>query len=113
MTDDRYTINEPKGLVEALEEIVERVEKHLRDDVGISRAFSELTTLGACAELMVSAKRSAENAFLMELPGIPLEEQKALLDRFRVLWSVRQKQVERSIRYAGKAYDVTRKEVDE
>lgn len=114
MTDDRYTINEPKDpLMEALEKLREAAENRKREEMGVNRAFCEITTLGACADLMLSARRLAEAVFLMDLPGIPLEEQMELHDRFEVLWDARREQVKRSVRYAGKAYDVTKKEADE
>lgn len=114
MTDDEFTINEPEDkIVEALKEVLEKVENRMRDDTGITRAFSEITTLGACTELVASVRKPAEAVFLMDLPGIPLEEQMELHDRFEVLWDARREQVKRSVRYAGKAYDVTRKEADE
>ena len=114
MTDDRYTINEPKDpFMEALEKLREAAENRRREEMGVNRAFCEITTLGACADLMLSARRLAEHAFSMELPGIPLDEQKDLFDRFEVLWDARKKQVKRSIDHASRAYTITRKEADE
>lgn len=114
MTDDEFTINEPKDpFMEALEKLREAAENQKREEMGVNRAFCEITTLGACADLMLSARRMVEHAFSMELPGIPIGEQMELHDRFEVLWDARREQVKRSVRYAGKAYDVTKKEGSE
>lgn len=114
MTDDKYTINEPKDpFMEALKKLREAAENRKREEMGVNRAFCEITTLGACADLMLSAWRLAEHVFTLDLPGIPLEEQKDLFDRFEVLWDARRKQVKRSIDHASRAYIVTRKEADE
>lgn len=114
MTDDRYTINEPEDpFMEALKKLRKAAENRKREEMGVNMAFCEITTLGACADLMLSARRLAEHAFSMELPGIPLEEQKDLFDRFETLWDARKEQVKRSIDHASRAYTVTRKEVDE
>lgn len=114
MTDDRYTINEPKDpFMEALEKLKELSAEQSRERMGVSRAFCEITTLGACADLMLLARKLADHAFSMELPGIPIEEQMELHYRFKVLWDARKEQVERSIDHASRAYTVTRKEVDE
>ena len=114
MTDDRYTINEPRDpFMEALEKLRELSVEQSRERMGVSRAFCEITTLGSCAELMTEARGMMEDAFSMDLPGIPMKEQMELHDRFEALWKLRKEQVYRSIDYARSAYIVTKREADE
>ena len=114
MTDDKYTINEPKDPFECLAHAVqEDLKRRKREEFGISKAFAEISSLGACSELMDSASDLVEDIFRLELPGITPEEQKALYVRFEDLWDARRLQVKMAIRYAGRMYSVTRKEVDE
>ena len=114
MTDDEFTIKEPKDpFMEALEKLKELSAEQSRERMGVSRAFCEITTLGSCAELMTEARGMMEDAFSMDLPGIPMKEQVELHDRFEALWKLRKEQVYRSIDYAKNAYIVTKKEVSE
>lgn len=114
MTEDEFRIQEPKDPFECFARALqEDLKKRKREEFGINKAFAEICSLGACSELMDSAHNLVEDAFALDLPGIPLEEQKALYDRFEDLWHVRREQVKRAIRYAGRVYSVTKKEVEE
>lgn len=114
MTDDEYTIQETKDPFECLAHAVqEDLKRRKRGDFGINKAFAEISTIGACSELMASAHDLVEDAFVLDLPGIPFEEQKALYDRFEDLWYARKTQVNRAIRYAGRMYAVSKKEGEE
>lgn len=114
MTDDKYTINEPKDPFECLAHAVpEDLKRRKREEFGISKAFAEISSLGACSELMDSASNLVEDIFRLDLPGITPEEQKALYDRFEDLWDARRLQVKMAIRYAGRMYSVTKKEGSE
>lgn len=114
MTDDEYTIQEPKDPLESFAHAVqEDLKRRKREESGISKAFVEISSLGACFELMDSARNLVEDVFSLDLPGITLEEQKALYDKFEDLWDARRDQVKRAIRYAGRVYSVTKKEGSE
>ena len=114
MTDDEYTIQETKDPSECLDHAVqEDLKRRKREEFGISKAFAEISSLGACSELMDSASDLVEDILRLDLPGITLEEQKALYDRFEDLWDARRLQVKMAIRYAGRMYSVTKKEGSE
>lgn len=114
MTDDEYTIQEPKDPFERFAHAAqEDLKRRKREEFGISRAFAEISSLGACSELMDSARNLVEDVFSLDLPGITFEEQKALYDRFEDLWDARRDQVKRAIRYAGRVYSVSKKEAEE
>lgn len=114
MTEDEFRIQEPKDPFECFVHAVkEDLKKRNREEFGINKAFAEICSLGACLELMDSAHNLVEDAFALDLPGIPLEEQKALYDKFEDLWDARRKQVKRAIRYAGRVYAVSKKEGEE
>lgn len=114
MTDDEYTIQEPKDPLESFAHAVqEDLKRRKREEFGISKAFAEISSLGACSELMDSARDLVEDIFRLDLPGITPEEQKALYDRFEDLWDARRLQVKMAIRYAGRVYAVSKKEGSE
>ena len=114
MTDDEFKIQETKDPLESFAHAVqEDLKRRKREEFGISKAFAEISSLGACSELIDSARDLVEDIFRLDLPGITPEEQKAFYDRFEDLWDARRLQVKMAIRYAGKAYDVTKKEADE
>ena len=114
MTDDEFKIQESKDPLESFAHAVqEDLKRRKREEFGINKAFAEISSLGACSELMDSAHDLVEDVFSLDLPGITFEEQKALYDRFEDLWHVRREQVKRSIRYAGRMYSVTKKEGEE
>ena len=114
MTEDEFKIQEPKDPLESLAYAVqEDLKRRKREEFGISRAFAEISSLGACSELMDSARNLVEDVFSLDLPGITFEEQKALYDKFEDLWDARRDQVKRAIRYAGRMYAVTKKEGEE
>lgn len=114
MTDDEFKIQEPKDPFECfVRALQEDLKKRKREEFGINKAFAEICSLGACSELMDSAHGLVEDAFALDLPGISLEEQKALYDRFEDLWDARRDQVKRAIRYAGRVYAVSKKEESE
>ena len=114
MTDDEFKIQETKDPLESFAHAVqEDLERRKREEFGISKAFAEISSLGACSELMDSASDLVEDIFRLDLPGITPEEQKALYDRFEDLWDARRLQVNRAIRYAGRVYSVTKKEGSE
>ena len=114
MTEDEFRIQEPKDAFESFARALqEDLKKRKREEFGISRAFAEISSLGACSELMDSARNLVEDVFSLDLPGITFEEQKALYDRFEDLWHVRREQVKRAIRYAGRMYSVSKKEGSE
>ena len=114
MTDDEYTIQETKDPFECLDHAVqEDLKRRKREEFGINKAFTEISSLGACSELMDSASNLVEDIFRLVLPGITPEEQKALYDRFEDLWDARRLQVKMAIRYAGRMYSVTKKEGSE
>ena len=114
MTDDEYTIQEPKDPFECfVQALQEDRKKRKREEFGISKAFAEISSLGACSELMDSARDLVEDIFRLDLPGITPEEQKALYDRFEDLWDARREQLSRSFRYVRTKYPVIKKEGDE
>lgn len=62
---------------------------------------------------MKMGRAPAFKAFNMALPGIPVEEQEALLDRFEDLWEERERQVKKALEYLDNHYDFVEKEESE
>lgn len=62
---------------------------------------------------MKLGRAPAFKVFNMALPGIPVEEQEALLDRFEDLWEERERQVKKAIEYLDSHYDFVEKEESE
>ena len=114
MTDDEYTIQEPKDPFERFAHAAqEDLKRRKCEEFGISRAFTEISSLGACSQLIDSACDLVEAVFCLDLPGITFEEQKALYDKFEDLWDARREQLNRSFRYVKTKYAVTKKEGSE
>lgn len=114
MTDDEFRIQEPKDPFECfIQALQEDRKKRKREELGINDAFSEIITFGSCSEIMGSAHDLVEEAFMLNLPGIPVEEQEALHDRFEDLWDARREQLNRSFGYVRRMYSVSKKEVEE
>ena len=111
MTEDEYTIQETKDPFECFVHAVkEDLRKLKREELGINDAFSEIITFGSCSEIVGSAHDLVKEAFMLNLPGIPVEEQEALYDKFEDLWNARRKQLDRSFGYVRRMYAVTKKE---
>ena len=114
MTEDEFKIQEPKDPFECfIQALQEDRKKRKREELGINDAFSEIITFGSCSEIIGSAHDLVKEAFTLNLPGIPVEEQEALRDRFEDLWNARRKQLDRSFEYVRSMYSVTKKEGSE
>lgn len=114
MTEDEFKIQEAKDPFERfVQELKEDLEKRKREELGVNDAFAEIITFGSCLEIIGSAHDLVKEAFILDLPGITHEEQKALYDKFEDLWDARREQLNRSFRYVKTKYAVTKKEGDE
>lgn len=115
MTDDEFTINEPK--IPSAREIRERIHKgnlkEARRVSGITEEVLKASTAGGCVVALQIGENSARRIFDMVLPGVPEEEQRKLLDRFEVLLSRRKEQVVRAVEYIDSHFDIIEKEADE
>lgn len=114
MTEDEFRIQEPKNPFERfVQALQEDLKKRKREEFGINDAFSEIITFGSCSEIIDSAHDLVKEAFLLNLPGIPVEEQNVLYDKFEDLWNARRKQLDRSFGYVRRMYSVSKKEGSE
>ena len=114
MTDDEYTIQEPKDPFECfVQALQEDRKKRKREELGVNDAFAEIITFGSCSEIIDNAYDLLKEAFILDLPGITHEEQKALYDKFEDLWDAKIEQLNRSFRYVKTKYAVTKKEGSE
>lgn len=99
MTDEEYTITDREAptaydIREAIRK--ERV-KESRRRAGITEEILKVNTAAGCIIAMQLGRAPAFKVFNMVLPGIPVEEQEDLMDRFEDLWEEREKQVKKAI----------------
>lgn len=114
MTEDEFKIQEAKDPFERfVQALKEDLEKRKREELGVNDAFAEIITFGSCSEIIGSAHDLVKEVFILDLPGITHEEQKALYDKFEDLWDARREQLNRSFRYIKTKYAVTKKEGEE
>ena len=114
MTEDEFKIQEAKDPFECfVQALKEDLKKRKREGIGVNDAFAEIITFGSCSEIIGNAHDLVKEAFILDLPGITHEEQKALYDKFEDLWDARREQLNRSFGYVRRMYSVTKKEADE
>lgn len=99
MTDEEYTITDREAptaydIREAIRK--ERINESRRR-AGITEEILKVNTAAGCIIAMQLGRAPAFKVFNMVLPGIPVEEQEDLMDRFEDLWDEREKQVKKAI----------------
>lgn len=99
MTVEEYTITDREAptaydIREAIRK--ERI-KESRRRAGITEEILKVNTAAGCIIAMQLGRSPAFKVFNMVLPGIPVEEQEDLMDRFEDLWEEREKQVKKAI----------------
>lgn len=99
MTVEEYTITDREAptaydIREAIRK--ERI-KESRRRAGITEEILKVNTAAGCIIAMQLGRAPAFKVFNMVLPGVPVEEQEDLMDRFEDLWEEREKQVKKAI----------------
>lgn len=115
MTDEEYTITDREApTAYDIREVIrkERI-KESRRRAGITEDILKVNTAAGCIIAMQLGRAPAFKVFNMVLPGVPVEEQEDLMDRFEDLWDEREKQVKKAIDYLSVHYDFVEKEVEE
>lgn len=115
MTDEEYTITDREAptaydIREAIRKA--RIEEKRRR-AGITEEILKVNTAAGCIIAMQLGRAPAFKVFNMILPGVPVEEQEDLMDRFEDLWDEREKQVKKAIDYLSAHYDFIEKEAEE
>lgn len=115
MTDEEYTITDREAptaydVREAIRKM--RVEESRRR-AGITEDILKVNTAAGCIIAMQLGRAPAFKVFNMVLPGVPVEEQEDLMDRFEDLWDERERQVKKAIEYLDSHYDFVEKEGSE
>lgn len=99
MTDEEYTITdrETPTAYDIREAIRKERIKESRRRAGITEEILKVNTAAGCIIAMQLGRAPAFKVFNMILPGVPIEEQEDLMDRFEDLWEEREKQVKKAI----------------
>lgn len=116
MTDDEFTIKEPR--IPSAREIRNALYKEkLREERRVSGITDEVlkaSTAGGAIVALQLGEANARRLFDMTLPGVPEEEQRKLLDQFESILHRRKQQIITAVRYIDAHYDIVEKgEADE
>ena len=112
MTDDEYTIQETRAMSarEVRKILQDERMREVRRTSGITEEILKASTTGGCIVAMQIGETPVFKAFTMALPGVPDDEQRALLRRFEDLWRERRMQLARAVDFIDSHYDLIEKE---
>ena len=115
MTDDEFKIQETRAMSarEVRKILHDERMREVRRTSGITEEILKASTTGGCIVAMQIGEAPAFKVFNMALPGVPDDEQKALLRRFEDLWRERRMQLARAVDYIDSHYDLIEKEAVE